>query len=157
MICGMSFFHRDKSSPTRVTYLTAGDELGLDGRAIICGFNNSRFEGDRPVDRSRAQKLHMKVRGYSTRSFRLAAFLHQVIRCRPVRMTVEQGSYDPAIKYAWECLMMRFCHELGDHFVAFDETPNPKALFILRPASETDSFWRVSFLQRFHKVVTSDD
>jgi hypothetical protein len=56
--------------------------------------------------------------------FGLAAFLHQVIRSRPIRMTIQERPDDPTIQHAWERLVIRLGAKLGDDFIAFDKAPD---------------------------------
>jgi len=134
----MSFLHRDESSATRVTNFSARNELGLDGRAIIGRVDHPSLQCYRPVHRSRSEKLHMKFCRHGAGGFAFAAFSHQMIRSRPIGVTVEQSSDDPTVENSGERLMMRLGHELSDDFIAFDKTSNVQTLLIFRPASEAD-------------------
>ena len=117
----MSFLNCYKGSPTCIADLTAGDQLGFDGRAILGRFDDTGLQCYGPVYRSRPQEFYMEVGGHCARCFALAALLHQVISRGPIRMAIQQGADNAAVENPGKGLMMRLCHELGNDLIALDK------------------------------------
>ena len=89
MIRRMAFLDRHKHAAAGVANLSAGDQLGLDGSAVVCGLDYSGSQGDRAIDRRRTKKLDVEFGSDCARRLILAVPFHQVIRRGPVRMAVE--------------------------------------------------------------------
>src|SRR5688572_2727272 len=67
-------------------------------------------------------------------------------------MTIEQRADDSAVEHAGKSLMMRFGVPRRNVFVAFGKASDSQAFFVHDPAAETNTVWRVGFLQRFFFV-----
>ena len=137
----MSFLDGNERSTTRVANLPAGYQFRLDRRAIVSRFNNARFQCNDPVDRRRAKKLYMEIGRYRAGSLVLSPLFHEMVCGRPVRMAIEQGTDDAAVKHTWKGLVMRLGTKLCNELLALDKTADAKSLVILRSAAETDSIW----------------
>lgn len=82
----------------------------------------------------------MEIRRHRARRLILTALFHQMVGRCPIRMAVEQCSYNPAIQHTRERLVMRFGSPFGDDFIAFNEAAYMKPLFVRGPAAEADTF-----------------
>lgn len=89
MIRGMAFLHRDENSAARSTNFSAGAQCPLDGRTVIGYLNNLGREKHGVVRRGRPEQLDGVLRSDCARRSIFACAFHQMIRCRPVAMTIE--------------------------------------------------------------------
>ena len=89
MIRGMAFLHRNENSTTRGANFPGGAQCSLDGRAVISDLNNLGREKHGVLCRGRPEQFDGVFRSDRARRTIFACALHQMIRCRPVAMTIE--------------------------------------------------------------------
>ena len=118
MIRGMAFLHRDKHSATRRANFSCGTERSLDGCTVISDLNDLGREKDRIFRRSRPQQFDGVFRSDSARRPIIAGAFHQMIRCRPVAMTIEQRADDPAVQNSVERFIFFLRSPFSDDFAA---------------------------------------
>lgn len=78
-----------------------------------------------------------------------SGFLHQVIRSRPVAVTIEQRADDPAAQHAGKRFLISFGLKGRNDLIAAREAANVQALFVRRAAPKARVARRVSFLDAF--------
>ena len=89
MIRGMAFLHRDEDSPACGANFSSSSQSSLDGRTVIRYLNNLGRETHGVVRRCRPQQFNGVFRSDCARRAIFACAFHQMIRCRPVAMTIE--------------------------------------------------------------------
>ncbi len=144
----MPFLYGDKYSAARVADFPAGDQLSVNCRTVIAGFDYSCPQCDRAVNRRRTKQFDMKFSRYRAWGRILAPLFHQVVGGGPIGMTIQQGSDNAAVKHPRKCLMMRLGVPGRDHLVALGKAGDVKSFLICRPAAEAYTFGRVFLLQR---------
>lgn len=145
----MAFFHGNKGAPAGVAHSSACDKFGFHGRSVICGFDDSRLQRDRSIDRCWPKQFYVEICRYSKRHMVLTTFLHKVIGRCPVRVTVEQRADYPAVQNTGKRLVVRLRSPLRNDLVTLRETADVQPFHIRRSAAETNAFRRIFFLQRF--------
>ena len=85
----MAFRDRNENSATRSADFSAGAQCSLDGRTVITDLDNLRREKNGVVCWGRPKQFDGVFRGDRTRRAIIARAFHQMIRCRPVAMTIE--------------------------------------------------------------------
>src|SRR5438874_2846029 len=77
--------------------------------------------------------------------------LHQMIRCSPVAMTIEQRANDTAIQNSVERFVFLLRFPFGNHFAIFWKTADMQSFGVRRTAAPAGIIRRVFFLKRlFH-------
>jgi hypothetical protein len=137
----VAFLYGDENASASVANFPTGNKFGFDRCPIILGFDHTCTQGERPVGGSRPKQLYMKFSRYGAGRGGFASLLHQMIRRRPIGMTVEQCSNDPAVKHSGKCLVVLLRRPFGNYFVTFGKTIYPKAFLIRGPAAETNTVW----------------
>ena len=89
MIRGMAFLDRHKHSAACSADLSAGAQSSLDGRTVVGDLNNLGREKHGVVRRRRPQHFDGVFGSDCARRTIFARAFHQVIRCRPVAMTIQ--------------------------------------------------------------------
>ena len=118
MIRGMAFLHRDEDSPACGADLSAGAQCSVDGRTVITDLNNLGREKHGVVRRCRPQQFDGVFRSDCARRAIFACAFHQVIRCRPVTMTIEQRADDPAVQDSIESFVFFLRFPFSDNLAA---------------------------------------
>jgi len=85
----MPFSNRDENSATRRANFSAGAQCSLDGRTVISDLDNLRSEKYGVVRWCRPQQFDGVFRSDCAGRAIFARAFHQMIRCRPVAMTIE--------------------------------------------------------------------
>ena len=85
----MAFSDRNENSATRGANFSGGAQCSLDRRTIISDLDNLRREKNGVVCRGRPAQFDAVFRGDRARRAIFACAFHQMIRCRPVAMTIE--------------------------------------------------------------------
>ncbi len=75
-----------------------------------------------------------------------SGFLHQVIRARPVAMTIQQRADDAAAQHSRKRFLISLWLERRNDFIAAREAANVQALFVRRAATKAGVVRRVGFL-----------
>src|SRR6185369_6670994 len=103
-----------------------------------------------PIARRRAQELDRVLS--RDRAGRLvgAALLHQIPRCRPVTMTIEQRADNPAAQHPLKSFILLTRLPLRDDLVTISKTADVQAIRIRRPTAEAREIRSVSFLYALH-------
>src|SRR5215213_6234368 len=130
------------------------DQLAFYDCFVASRFNNARDEFHWPIARRRAQELDGVLSGDSTRWLIGAALLHQVPRCRPVAVTIEERADDAAAQHSLKRFILLTRLPLRDNLVAIRKTADVKALRVRWPTAKTREIRGVGFLDTFHR---SDD
>jgi len=146
MIRGMAFLHRNENSATRGANFSAGAQCSLDGRTVIRYLNNFGREKHRVVRRRRPQQFDGVFRSDCARRTIFARAFHQMIRCRPVAMTIKQRADDPAVQNSFERFVFFLRFPLSDDLAVVQETTNMQAIRVCRAATEANISRRVFFL-----------
>ena len=162
MIRGMAFFHCNENSAACGANFSAGTQCSLDGRTVISDLDNLRREKNGVVCRGRPDQFDGVFRGDRARRTIFARAFHQMIRCGPVAMTIEQCADDPAVQNSLECFVFLLRFPLSDDLAAcsrfigvLQETTDMQAVRVCRAATEANIFRRIFFLERlffFHLV-----
>lgn len=93
----------------------------------------------------------MKISGNGARRLRKSGLDHEGVRRRPVRVTIQERSNDPAIHHAGKSLMVRFRVEFSHNAsIGLCEAPDAEPLGIGRAASKTDTVRSMGFLKTLH-------
>ncbi len=148
MIRRMALFDSDEKTPAGVADLAACYEFRFDDCPIIIRVNHTCSQCYWPIDRCRPQQLYVKLSRYSAGSIVQTVALHQKIRCRPVRVAIEERTDDAAIQHSGGCLVMWLRVPLSYNLVALGEAANMQPFRIRRPTAKADAVWRILFLQR---------
>jgi hypothetical protein len=85
----MAFSDRNENSTTRGADFSASAQCSLDGRTVVSDLDNFRREKNGVVGRSWPEQFDGVFRGDRARRAIFACAFHQMIRCRPVAMTIE--------------------------------------------------------------------
>ena len=149
MIRGMAFLHRDEDSPTCGANFSSSSQCSLDGRTVIRYLNNLGREKHGIVRRRWPEQFDGVFRSHCARRAIFACPFHQMIRCRPVAMTIEQRADDPAVQNSLERFVFFLRFPLSDDFAVLQETANMQAVWICLAAAEANIFRCVLFLERF--------
>ena len=148
MIRRVAFFHRHKQSPACSANLSAGAQCSVDGRTVISDLNNLGREKHGVVRRCRPQQFDGVFRSDRARWAIIACAFHQVVRCRPVAVAIEQRANDSAVQNSMERFVFLLRFPLSDDFAVLRETTNMQASRICRTAAEANVFRCVLFLER---------
>ena len=89
MMRGMAFLNCNENAATRGANFSAGAQCSLDGCAVISDLNNLGREKNGVICRGRPEQFDGVFRGDRSRRAIFACAFHQIIRCRPVAMTIE--------------------------------------------------------------------
>src|SRR5712692_4384092 len=84
-----------------------------------------------------------------------SGFVHQVIRARPVAVTIQKRADDPATQHARKCFLISFGSKGRDDFIATCEAANVQALFVRRTTAKAGVVRSVSFLDALFVHVYS--
>jgi len=147
MVRGMAFLYCNENSVTGSTEFSGGSQRSFNTRAIIGYLDNLRGQKQGTVRRCWPQHFDRIFRRDCTGRMLDTCAFHQVIRCRPVAMAIEQCPNDPAVKDSVKSLVFFFRLPLGDHFAVFRKTANMQAIWICRAAAEATVSRRVFFLK----------
>ena len=147
MICGMTFFHRDKNSATNGADFSAGAQCAFDGRAIIRQIHNSGRKKHRIVRRSWPQQFDRIFRGDGAWRAVLVCAFHQMISRGPVAMAIKQCPDNAAIQNSIERFVFLLRFPLSDDFAVLRETSNVQPVRIRRAATPADIVGRIFFLK----------
>ena len=118
MIRGMTFFHGDKNSATSGADFSSSSQGALDSRAVIGDLHNPGREKNRIVRGSWPQHFDGVLRSDRAGRPIPASAFHQVIRCRPVAMTIEQRADDPAVQDSIESFVFFLRFPFSDNLAA---------------------------------------
>ena len=89
MVRGMAFLHRHKHAATDGANFSSRAQCSLDRRTTVSDLNNLRREKDGVVCRRRSPQFDGVFGSDRARRAILACAFHQMIRRRPVAMTIE--------------------------------------------------------------------
>ena len=152
MIRGMARCDGDKRATTSRANFVVRDQLAFDDRFIASRLNHTRDELHWTIARRRAQELDRVLS--RDRAWRLvgAALLHQVPRCSPVAMTVQERADDTAVQHAVIGFVFRARLPLGDDHIAVGEAADVQTFWVCRAAAEAGEIWRERFLNALHSA-----
>ncbi len=149
----MAFSDRNENSPTRGANFSGGAQCSLDGRTVITDLDNLRREKNGVIRRCRPQQFDGVFRGDRARRAIFACALHQMIRCRPVAMTIKQCADDPAVQNSLERFVFFLRFPLSDDFAVcsrfigiLQETTNVQSVRVCHAATEANISRRIFFL-----------
>jgi hypothetical protein len=148
MVRWMALFHRDENAATCGTEFSAGSQRSFNSRAIIGDLDNLCGQKDGIVCGRWSQQFDCIFGGDCARRTVIACAFHQMIRCRPITMAIEQRANDPAVQDSVKSLVFFFRFPLRDHVAVFRKTANMQAVWICRAAAEATVSRRVFFLER---------
>ena len=137
----MAGFHRDENSMTCSADFIVRDQFAFDDRACVGGFRDARDELQWAIGRRRAQQFDRVFRGDGAWRFVRTLLVHQVPRCRPVTVTIQQRADDSAAQHASVCFVLDTRVPLGDDLFAVRKTANVQALRIGRTTTEAREIW----------------
>src|SRR5581483_1075775 len=149
MIGGMPWLHRHKSSATGGRHFVMSDRLAFDDRAIVFRFDDPRAQLDWFVGRRGTLQSNCVISRDGTRRMIKSGLLHQVIRRRPITMTIKQSADDPAAQHSRKRFLISFRIESRDDLIALRKTADVQTFLIGGPATEAGHVRRVSFLETF--------
>src|ERR1700731_94992 len=154
MKCGMTFLHPDKNSATSRTNISTGRQSPLHRRAMAgpsrtgTKVDNLGRKMHRTVCRRRPQQFDRVFgRDRARRLIGLRAF-HEMIRGRPIAVTIEQRSDDAAVQNSGKRFVFFLRLPFGHDVVASGKTADMQAIRIGWTATETGVSRRVLFLER---------
>ena len=149
----MAFLHRDEDSPACGANFSSSSQYSLDRRTVITDLGNLRRERNGVVCRGRPQQFDGIFRGDRAWRAIFACAFHQMIRCRPVAMTIEQCADDPAVQNPLERFVFFLWFPFSDDLAAcsrfigvLQETTNMQAVGIRHAATEAHVLGRIFFL-----------
>ena len=149
----MAFSDRNENSATRGANFSGGAQCSLDGRTVISDLDNLGREKNGVVCRGRPEQFDGVFRGDRARRAIFACAFHQMIRCRPVAMTIKQCADDPAVQNSLERFVFFLRFPLSDDLAAcsrfigvLQETTNMQAVRVCRAATEANVSRRIFFL-----------
>ena len=146
----MARFHCYKNSATSGANLIVRNQLAFNNCPIISRLNHARHEFCRPVRRSRTQQLDRILSRDCTRRLVRARLFHQMPRCRPVAVTIEQRADDSATQHPLKRFVLLARLPFSNNFIAIRKAADVQALRIRRPTSKTGEVRRVRFLNALH-------
>jgi len=146
MVRGMAFLHRNENSAACSANFSSSSQFSLDGRAVISDLNHLGREKHEVVRRCRPQQFDGVFRSDCARRTIFARAFHQMIRCGPVAMTIEQCADDPAVQNSLERFVFFLRFPLSDDLAVLQETTNMQAIRVCRAATEANISRRVFFL-----------
>lgn len=149
MIRRMPLLNRDEDAVTGCTHLVIRHQLPFDYSAVIGRLDNASAKADRRIERSRTLELDRILRRDSAGGSVCPALLHQMMRRRPIQVTVEKRSDDPSVQHAGERLMMFLRTPFTNVLITLDEASDSKPLLVRTTASEADALRCICFLQGF--------
>src|SRR5216684_974756 len=94
VVRGMAFFHRDKNAATCGTDFSFGNQRSFNSRAVIRDIDSLGGEKNWIVRRCWPQQFDCVFRSDCARRAVIACAFHQMIRCRPITMAIEQRAND---------------------------------------------------------------
>jgi len=148
----MAFLHRNENSATGSANFSSSSQCSLDGRTVISDLNHLGSEKHGVVRRRRPQQFDGVFRSDCARRTIFARAFHQMIRCRPVAMTIEQCADDPAVQNSLERFVFFLRFPLSDDLAVFQETTNMQAVRVCHPATEAHVSGRIFFLKRLGSI-----
>jgi len=149
MICRVAVRDSHKCTSTRGTDPFVGDQFGFHRCPVRSRFHHSGPQVDQRVAWRRPPQSDVEICGDGAVRFIFTIARHQEMRRSPVRMTIQESSYDAAIQHAWKCLMMLLGPPFSNYFIALRIAVYMQPFRIGRPAAKADAVWRVFFLQRY--------
>ena len=142
----MAGFDGDKSPATSGADFVMRDQLAFDDRFVVRRLDHARDEFHWTIARRRAQELDRILGRDCAGRFVGAAFLHQVPRCRPVAVTIEERANNPTAQHSLKRFVLLTRLPLSDNLFAICKTPNVQTLRIRRSAAETREIRGICFL-----------
>lgn len=147
MIRGMTFFHGHENSAAGRANFAVCSKRSFNGRAIVGKIDKFCGEINGTVRRRWPQKFDRIFGRDRARRILGVRALHQVIRRRPVAVTIQKSADDPAVQNSWERFVFLFRFPFRNHFTVLGETADAQAFGVGRAASPACVVRRVRFLQ----------
>ena len=151
MIRGMAGFDSDERAATSRANFVVRDQLAFDDRFVATRLDHARDEFHWTIARRRAQELDRILSRDRARRFVGAALLHQMPRCRPVAVTIEERADDSTTQHSLERFILLARLPLSDNFFAVGKTADVQALRVRWSTAEAREIRGVSFLDTLHK------
>ena len=140
----------DEGAATSCADFVVCNQLAFDDRFVATRLDYTCDEFHWSIARRRAQELDRILRRHCARRLVSAALLHQVPRCRPVAMTVEERADDPAAQHSFKRFVLLAWLPLRHNLFAVGKTANVQALRVRWSTAEAREIRRVSFLDTFN-------
>ena len=144
----MAFLHRNKNSATGSADFSSSAQRSLDSRAVICDIDDSGGKKDGIVCWRWPQHFDRIFGGHSAWGAILFRVLHQMIRCRPVAMAIEQRADDAAIQDPSKRFVFFLGFPFSDHFAIFWKTSDMQSIWVRRATTPANVVRSVFFLER---------
>src|SRR4051794_25127993 len=132
MIRGMAGFDGDEGAATSGADFVVRDQLAFDDRFVASRLNYTRDEFHWQIARRRAQEFDRVLSRDGAGWFVGAAFLHQMPRCGPVAVTIEERADDPAAQHSRKRFVFFTRLPLCDNLVAIRKTSDVQTLRVRR-------------------------
>ena len=142
----MAFLYGHKQSAPGGAQLPRCLHLQLDMHSVVEHLGRKGRYREKFSHGRRPSKLDLVGGGYGARRLVQALLVHQGHRSRPVAMTVEQRSNDSTVDHAGKRLMVGLRHELQLQTALDAVGIDFQAVFVGRPATETNGGWCIGSL-----------